>query len=516
LLADLALINGKILTMNLVQPFAESVAVKGNKIIKVGATEEIIRLIGEDTMVIRLNGKTVLPGFIDTHIHVTDFGRLLAWLDLTNVKSISELREAVKNRVEKTGKGRWILGRGWNENRFKEKGLPTRQEVDEVSPDNPVVLYHEVEQACLVNSKGFELAGITAETFAPEGGSIVKNAETGEPTGILRDSATNLVWQKIPEPDENELLEATAFACQKIGEAGVTGVHWMVLSPVELPIIQKLHAQKRLPIRVNLIISANLLDALKDFKSDDDSALRVGGAVIAADGYLASKTAALTQPYSDDTNSSGQMLLTPQEIEATAKKILGSGLQLVIHAMGDKAVDAALTTTGKLTAVASTKNTSVRFEQAALLNPNLIERIKNQRAIVSVQPLVVASEFSVWHAKEHLGTERARWLFPVKTLLNKGVRVVCGSDCPMELLSPLAAIQAVVTREPAQRVSIEEALRMYTVEAAFASGEEKLKGSIVEGKLADLIVLSRDPTAIPANEIKDANVDLVIINGKIA
>jgi predicted amidohydrolase YtcJ len=515
LLADLALTNGKILTMNPAQPVAEAVAIKGDKIIKIGTTQEINKLVGEHTKVVRLNGKTVVPGFIDTHIHVTDFGRLLAWLDLTNVKSIAELREAVKNRAEKTVKGRWILGRGWNETRFREKRLPTRSELDAVSPDNPVVLYHEVAQACLVNSKGLEIAGITAETLAPEGGVIGKDAK-GEPTGILRDSATDLVWKKIPEPDEDELTEATAIACKKIVEAGVTSVHWMVLSPLELPIVQKLHAQKRLPIRVNLIIPANLLDDVKNFKTDDNTALRIGGAVIAADGYLASKTAALTQPYSDDADSSGQMLLTQQEMEATAKKILDAGLQLVIHAMGDKAVDVALTTTENISTLTSTKDTRVRLEQAALLNPRLIERIKRQNIIVSVQPLVVASEFAVWHAKEHLGAERARWLFPIKTLLKNGVRVVGGSDCPMEPLSALEGIQAAATREPTQRVSVEEALRMYTSDAAYASGEEKLKGSIAEGKLADLTVLSQDPTAIPADETKDVKVELVVVNGKIA
>ncbi|HLB99853.1 MAG TPA: amidohydrolase [Candidatus Bathyarchaeia archaeon] len=516
--ADLVFINGKVLTMNPAQPIAEAVAIKGDKIFKVGPNEEINQLIGNSTKIIQLNGKTVLPGFIDTHIHVADFGRLLAWVDLTNANSIEEIKSSVKERAEKTPKGRWILGRGWNEGRFKDKRLPNRSDLDEVSPNNPVILYHEKAQVCLVNSTALELANITAQTKTPQGGTIDKNAKTGEPKGILRDNATNLVWQKIPEPDEEELLEATALACEKIVEAGVTSVHWMVLSPIEISIAQKLQAQKRLPIRVNLIIPTDLLNCVKEYGSENSSTFHIGGAVIAADGYLASKTAALSQPYTDDPASSGQMLSTPNEMEAVAAKILKAGLQLVIHAMGDKAVDMALTKIENVSNLASSKNSRVRLEQAAVLNEKLIERIKKQNVIVSVQPLVVASEFSVWHAMEHLGAERARWLYPLKTLLKNEVRVVGGSDCPMEPLSPLLGIQAAVTRErfSEERVTVDEALRMYTVNAAYSTGEENLKGSIEEDKLADLVVLSRDPTVVPPNEITEINVELAIVNGKNA
>lgn len=517
LLADLALINGKVLTINSAQPFAEAVTTKGDKIIKVGTNEDVKQLIGKTTKVISLNGKTVVPGFIDTHIHVTDFGRLLSWLDLASDKSIAELQDSVKKRAEKTPKGRWILGRGWNETRFREKRLPNYSDLDVVSPNNPVILYHEIAQVCIVNSQALEIANITAQT-ATEDRTIDKNAETGKPTGILRDNATNLVWQKIPEPDEGELLETTALACEKIAEAGITSVHWMVLSPIEILIAKKLQVQKRLPIRVNLIIPVNLLDAIQDFKSDDEKALRVGGAVIAVDGYLAARTAALSQPYSDDASTSGQSITNAEEMVGKAEKILKAGFQLVIHAMGDEAVDNALEAIENLSEMDDSKNARIRLEQAALLNPKLIERMKKQKIIVSVQPLVVASEFSVWHAMEHLGAERARWLYPLKTLLSNGIRVVGGSDCPMEPLNPLLGIQAATMREnfPEERLNLEEALRLYTIEAAYASSEENAKGSIEEGKLADITVLARDPTIVPSNEIGKITTELTIINGKIA
>jgi hypothetical protein len=502
--------------MNRSQPYAEAVAIEKGRIVKVGTSEDITPLLGKSTKIINLSGKTVVPGFIDTHIHVLDFGKTLAWLDLRNVKSIEEMQNSLRERVQKTPKGKWVIGRGWDQTRFKQKRLPKLSDLDSVSPENPVILYHQSALICVANSKALELAGVTKQTNVPLGGAIDKDLDTGELTGILRDAATDLVWKVIPEPDEDELLEDAALACEKIAEAGVTSVHWMVLSAAEIPIAQKLLAQKRLPIRVNLIIPACLLDTVADFSSKDNLNLRVGGAVIAADGYLAAKTAALSQPYSDDS-SSGKTLCTQEEMNASATRILKASLQLVIHAMGDKAVETALTAIEKASRGLHAKDTRPRLEQAAVLSEELIERMKKQKAIVSVQPLVIKSEFSVWHAEEHLGAERARWLYPLKTLLKKGVRVVGGSDCPMEPLNPLIGIQAAVTREfyPEERITVDEALRMYTVDAAFSTSQENIKGTIEEGKLADLTVLSRDARTVPPDKIDDVTVEITIVGGKV-
>jgi predicted amidohydrolase YtcJ len=516
--ADLALTGGNVLTMNSSQPRAEAVAVKGDRIFKVGTNEEISQLVGKYTKVIRLNGKTVVPGFIDTHIHVADFGRLLTWIDLSDVGSIKEIQESLSRHVEKSPKGKWLLGRGWDQTRFAEKRLPTRFDLDSVSPDNPVIFYHQSGQVCVVNSKALELAGVTRLPAVPPGGAIDRDAETGELTGVLRDNATNLIWAVIPQPSEEELVEAAGLACEKILEAGVTSVHWMVSSSIELSIIRTLLAQNRLPMRVYVIIPVNLLDSIVDFRSTDGLALRVGGAVVSADGYLAARTAALLQPYSDAPAASGNLLCTQEEMNALSNKILKMGLQLVIHAMGDKAVDAALTTIEQTSKEAPRKDARNRIEQAAVLNEELINRMKKQKVIVSVQPRVVASEFSVWSATEHLGPKRARWLYPLKTLLKNGIRVIGGSDCPMEPLSPLMGIQAVVTREffPEERITVDEALRMYMVDAAYSSGEENIKGSVETGKLADLTVLSHDPRKVPPSEIENIAVEMTIVGGRVA
>jgi predicted amidohydrolase YtcJ len=515
--ADLAIINTQVRTMNPNKPIAQSVAIRGNKIVKVGTNQEINQLIGEDTRVISLDGKTVVPGLIDTHIHVADFGRCLLWLDLTSAESIKELQSLLKEKAKQTPTGKWIIGRGWNQNRFKEKRLPNVLDLNKAAPNNPVILYHGSAMICAVNSKALALAGVTEQTAVPSGGTIDKNPQTGELTGILRDSATSLVWQVVPEPTADELSEATALACQKIVEAGVTSVHWIVLSENELPIIQRLHAEGKLLIRVNVIVPDALLKETLGFQSTDSLMLRLGGVFIATDGYLDSKTAALLQPYSDDPNNNGKMLLTEQELMASVAQVLAVGLQPVIHAMGDKAIDMALNVIEQTSQRASGKAVRFRIEQAAVLNKELIKRLKMQNVVVSIQPKVIATEFAVWSATERLGIERARWLHPLKTLLKEGVKVAGGSDCPMEPLNPLLGMQEAVLREhfPEQRLSVEEALGMYTLDAAYCSGEEKVKGSIEAGKLADLTVLSDDPLVAKTNRIKNINIELTIINGKV-
>jgi predicted amidohydrolase YtcJ len=516
--ADLALTGGKVLTMNKSQPYAEAVAIKDDRIVKVGTKDEIAPWIGKNTKVIGLKGKTVVPGFIDTHIHVADFGRLLMWIDLSDAGSIKEMQESLSRHAKNAPKGKWLLGRGWDQTRFAEKRLPTRFDLDAAAPNNPVILYHQSGQVCVASSKALELAGVTRLTPNPPGGALDRDAETGEPTGVLRDNATNMVWTFVPEPSEEELAETAALACQKIVEVGVTSVHWMVLSPIEIRIIQRLRRENKLPLRVYMVIPMNLLEKVTGSpKGLKDDVVKVGGVEIVADGYLAARTAALLQPYSDDPAASGKLLCTQEEMRAAAAKIAKAGFQVVIHAVGDKAVDAALSTIEEISGKAPLKSSRRRIEQAAVLNGELITRMKKQQVIVSVQPCVVASEFSVWSATEHLGPERARWLFPTKTLLKEGIRVVGGSDCPMEPLSPLLGVQTAVTREafPEERVTIDEALRMYTFDAAYSSNEENVKGSVETGKLADLAVLSRDPFSVPPSEIRDISVELTIVGGRI-
>ena len=517
--ADLVLMDGNIITMDSSQPSAEAVAVTKNRIVKVGTNEEISRWIGKDTKIINLRGRTVVPGLIDSHIHVGDFGKFLMWIDLKDVNSIEEMQQRIRERAQKIPEGRWLIGSGWDQARFVEKRYPSFRDLDEASPDNPIVLYHECGRVCVVNSKALELAGVTKGTRSPSGGKIEKDAETGEPTGILRENATDLVWKKIPEPSEAEIMEGASLACKKIVEAGVTSIHWIVASSTEISIIQKLRADNKLPLRVYIIAPANILDQITSSDSllgsdNTDSNL---GVKVFVDGSLAARTAALREPYSDNLQTRGQLLYSQEELDALVVKVHKAKFRLVMHAMGDQAIDMTLTAIEKALVEAPRKNHRYRIEHASVLNKEFIQRIKKLGIIVSVQPKVVISDFSVWSAVDRLGSERARWLYPLKTLINEGIRVAGGSDCPMEPLSPLLGIQAAVTREffPEERITVDEALRMYTVNAAYASSEENLKGSIKEGKLADLTVLSGDPRKTPPSKISDINVDMTIVGGKV-
>jgi len=507
--ADLVLLNGNIVTMNPKMPSAQAIAVKNGRIACVGTNHQVQQFVREDTKTLQLEGKTVVPGFIDTHIHVADYGRMLTWLDLEGATSIKQIQTQLSERVKQAGKGKWVLGRALNPEKLLEKRLPTRQDLDEVAPDNPVVFYCQSGQTCVISSKALEAAKISQQNNPG-----IERTAAGKPTGILRDQATNLVWNVIAEPTEQELCEATLLALEKIVQAGITSIHWMVLSETELPIIRQLVEASLLPLRVFLIVPAKMLYlAVKSLKKLENARFKLGGAVIYSDGYLASKTAALLEPYSDSQEEKGKILYQPHEMRQLAEKIQAAGLQLIIHAVGDKAVEEALSVIQK-----TPQNTHVarpRIEQAAVLNGQLVRRIKELETTVSIQPCVVASEFSVWSAAEHLGENRARWLFAVKDLLDCGVLVAAGSDCPMEPLNPLLGVEAAVKRDGEQKVSIFEALKLYTTFAAQASSELAIKGSIEQGKLADLTVLSNNPFSVPTNEISKISVHCTILNGMV-
>ncbi|TET19141.1 amidohydrolase, partial [Candidatus Bathyarchaeota archaeon] len=292
--ADLVLTNANVLTMNPSKPHAQAIAIKDRKIVKVGTSKEIKPYIGKNTKMIDLKEKTVVPGFIDTHVHITGYGKSLKEVNLRGANSIKEIQKKLKNRTQRIPKGQWILGRGWDQDHLTEKRYPTRWDLDKFSPNNPVVLTRVCGHLCVANSQALELAGITRETTPPSAGQIDKDLKTGEPTGILRENAMDLVWKVIPEPSEEELIEACSLACQKAVEAGLTSVHWLTSSPAEIRVIQKLREQNKLPLRVYIMVSVKLLDHLIDLglhTGFGDSRIRIGSVKIFSDGSLGARTA---------------------------------------------------------------------------------------------------------------------------------------------------------------------------------------------------------------------------------
>lgn len=520
MIADLVLVDGNIVTMNNKLPTTEAVAIKKDKIIKLGKNEEITKYIGKRTKLINLNGKTVLPGFFDSHIHVADFGKLLKWLNLQEINSIKKIQEEIKKRTQKTPNGSWIIGNGWNQENFIEKRSLNLKDLDEAAPNHPVILYHQCGRLCVVNSKALELTGLTKTTEPPIGGKIEKDPKTGKLTGILSETATDLVWTKIPEPNQAELVELTKLAIKKIIQSGITSVHWIISSLKEVSIIEKLESENNLPLRFFVIGPANILDQLenmqKTLKSEKTQVI-ILGIKIFVDGSLAGRTAALNNPYSDDKKTKGKLLYSQQELDRLIEKVHKTNLSLIIHAMGDEAIGLALNSIEKALKKKPKKDHRYRLEHASVLNNKLIQKIKNLGMIISVQPKCISSEFSVWAAIKRLGFERAKMLYPLNTLIKKNIQIIGGSDCPMEPLSPLLGIQTTLERKefPEERITINDALEMYTINVAYSSFQENNLGSIEEGKLADLTVISDDPRKVSIQEIGEIKTNLVIVGGKV-
>jgi len=515
--ADLVLLNGNIITLNPKQPHAQAIAIKHDKILEVSTNKEIKPWTNKNTKIIDLKGKTVTPGFIDTHAHMTEFGRALTTINLRGVNSIKEIQEKLKEQAQKTPKGRWIFGHGWDQERFQEKRYPTKQDLDRVSPDNPVTLKRVCGHVCVANTKALEIAGVTKETKSPPGGEIDKNPQTGEPTGILRENAMDLIQRVIPKPTEQELMEACVLACRKAVEAGLTSVHWIIDSPTEISVIQKLRAQDKLPLRVYVLIPVEFLDDLIKLglhTGFGDSMVKIGCIKILADGSLGARTAALNKPYSDLAETKGMMLYTREELSRLVIKAHKAEFQLAIHAIGDHTVEIVLNALEEVLSKVPRKNHRHRIEHASVLNEKTIRQMKKLDLIASVQPHFIVSDFWV---TERVGPERARWVYPFETLVKEGVVVAGGSDCPVEPINPLLGIQAAVVREmfPEEGISVDEALRVYTINGAYASFEDDVKGSIEVGKLADLVILSENPLSVELDKIGTIEVKMTVVGGKI-
>ncbi len=516
LYATLVLLNGRVYTFNHKKPTAQAVAMFDEKIVYVGEKSEASKLVGPQTKVINLNGKTVLPGFTDCHIHMAGFGRSLSALRLRNVTSITQLKELVGEKSQQLLPGTWILGGGWDQEKFAEKRLPTRWDLDEAAPNNPVALFRVCTHICVANTKALEKAEIEKDAVAPLGGEIDRDPSTGEPTGIMREKALEPVFKALPKTSEEQIFQTCLIACQKAVEAGLTGVHWIVESPVEMRVIQKMCRQGKLPLRVCLLVPAEFLENLEGLglsKGFGDSMVKIGGLKILLDGSLGAQTAALYEPYNDAPETSGMLTYDQEDFEMLVLNAHKAGLQLAVHAIGDKAIDIALKAFEKALQKIPNATHRHRIEHVSVLNKELVRRMKNLGVVASVQPHFIVSDFWV---EDRLGKKRARWVYPFKSLMKTGVVVCGGSDCPVEPISPLLGIWAAVVKQPnsEERLTVEEAIRLYTVNAAYANFEENLKGTIEEGKLADIIVLSDDPFKTKPEKIRDIKVLMTIVGGR--
>jgi len=514
--ATLAILSANVITLNSKQPKAEAVAIQNGKIIAVGSNEEIRKYVGKETKIIDAKNRTVVPGFVDCHVHMTGFGWTLQTLDLRNVNSIKEMQQKLQEYAEKNPEKSWILGGRWDQEKFVEKRFPTRWDLDKAFADKPVFLVRVCGHLAVVNSKALQLAGITKETTV-ESGEIDLDKATGDPNGIVRENALEIIRKAIPKPSPKELEDVCLLACRKAVEAGLTGVHWIVDLANEICIIQKLYSEGKLPLRVYLGIPIELLDELVSLgllTGFGNEIIKIGFVKILADGSLGARTAALKKPYSDAPKTRGMMLYTQKKLNKLVSKAHKADLQLAVHAIGDRAIEAVLKALERALSKHPRKNHRHRIEHCSVLTGKLVRRMKRLSLIASVQPHFVISDFWV---VDRVGEERARWVYPFKTLMNEGIIVASGSDCPVEPISPILGVWAAVARKGfvEENLTLEEALKTYSLNAAYASFDESKRGTIEVGKFADLTILSDDLLNISPDEIREVRVEMTVVDGRI-
>jgi predicted amidohydrolase YtcJ len=527
--ASLVLLNGKIWTVNDPQPRAEAVACLGSRIVAVGSNGEIRKWIGAGTEAIDLGGKLVLPGFNDAHVHFFSGGENLAGVQLRDAKSEDEFRRRIADFAAKQPAGRWITGGDWDHENWTPARLPARQLIDAVTAGHPVFVNRLDGHMALANSAALQLAGITRDTPDPPGGTIVRDA-AGEPTGVLKDAAMERMYRTIPEPSQDQIADAVRAAMRYAAENGVTSVQDMSAAPEILRVYQALLAGGELTVRISghQPLAAWQRLAAVGLRADfGGEKLHIGGLKGFADGSLGSTTALLFEPYLDAPNTSG---LANSEMIPESKMqahILGAdraGLQVAVHAIGDKANHIILGMYEEAARQNGPRDRRFRIEHAQHLRMEDIPRFGKLHVIASMQPYHCIDD-GRW-AEKRIGPERAKGTYAFRSLLDSGAVLAFGSDWDVAPMVPLMGIYAAATRRtldgkhpdgwvPEQKISVAEAIRAYTMGSAYASFDEKIKGSIEPGKLADMVVVSDDILSMPAVEIEKTRVETTVFDGKV-
>jgi len=533
--ADLILKNGNIITVNSKNPRCEALAIRDKRIIKVGTSRDMDRF--RASKVVDLQGKTVVPGFIDAHQHLLSYGiTIKTWVDAYETSNSEEIVDKVADKVLSSPKGNWIAGRGWAEEKLEGNKLPTRWDLDKVAPENPVTLKDISGHYCIANTMALDLAGINKDTPQPQNGHIDQDTGSGMPNGILRETAMNYIWDIVPQPTWDEMVEGIQLGCQHANSLGLTSVHncpfglpWAVgFINKEIKAYVDLNRRGELSLRNYLLISVwehfhrgndtIMLDHLIGLglkTGFGDSMLKIGPAKIFVDGSLNARSAALYQPYDDDPSTSGMLFYTEEQLDNVIEKAQKAGIQLAIHAHGDRAIDMALNSVERALVKYPQKDHRHRIKHVELLSDEQIMRIKKLGLIVTSIPSTAG--FSNWYqdmARVRVGNERTRFLHRYKDLLDNGTVIIGGTDGHPagKYLSPLQGLHDRIT---VAGFTLDQALAIQTSNSAFAAFEERDKGTIEEGKLADLVVLVQDPYAVQVDKIPDIKVEKTILGGTV-
>lgn len=532
--ATLVLNNGQVITVDDAMPAAQAIAVRGDLIVALGTNADINRYVGPNTRVIDLKGQMAMPGFIESHGHFTGIGRGKLNLELMNTKSWDEIVKMVGEAVAKAKPGDWIIGRGWHQEKWTSvpepnvEGFPTHESLDKVSPNNPVLLTHASGHASFANAKAMELSGVTAKTPNPSGGEVLKD-KAGNPTGLMRETASGLIRRPAPTGPaaEAEAEKVIELANKEILSKGITSFQDAGSSFADVERFRKLVDDGRLQARLWVMIrGGGTVEQMKRARLIDygNRHLTVRAIKMAIDGALGSRGAWLLQPYMDKADSSGLNTASVESVKAMAQVALDSDFQLCLHAIGDRANREVLNIYEEAFKKNNVngKNVRWRVEHAQHIHRDDIPRFGQLGVIAAMQGIHATSDAPYVLAR--LGPERAEeGAYVWQKLMKSGATVTNGTDAPVEDVDPIPSYYATVTRRlengtvfyPDQKMSRIEGLKSYTIWAAYAGFEEKTKGSLVPGKLADITVLSKDITSVPDDQIRQAKVVYTIVGGKV-
>jgi predicted amidohydrolase YtcJ len=528
------LYNGRVYTMDPEHPRAEAVAMAANRILAVGGDDDVRALLRPKGEEVNLGGRAVVPGLIDAHVHFGWHSIALYQrrVDLDNVPTKAEALARVAEAARSRPVGDWILGAGWNRNVWAEQEFPTAADLDTVAPDHAVALEDKSHHATWVNSRALEIAGILSTTGDPPGGEIVRDG-SGRPTGMLLESAAELVHAAVPQPGLESMAAALRLGTEHAQRLGMTGFHDPG-HPTVLAALQALRSSGSLGLRALVHIPLDGLEAAVHLglrSGLGDEYVRIGGVKIFADGALGPQTAHMLAPYEGTSDHTGISTLGEDELRTIVRRAREAGLSVAIHAIGDAANRAALDAIqdagcrahGAGNGTPEAPSLPDRIEHVQLLHPDDVPRLAELGVVASMQPIHATSDMDM--AERHWGS-RCSLAYAWQAVLQSGARLAFGSDCPIETLDPLMGIHAAITRRrtdgrpgpegwiPGQRLSVVQAVHAYTCGAAYASGESHLKGTISPGKLADMVVLSQDIFRIDPMEVRATRVAMTVYDGQ--
>ena len=540
--ADLVITGGTVYTVDEQSPKAQGVAVRNGRILFVGSEADAKAYIGEGTEVIDLHGKTMTPGIIEGHGHLMGVGYNALNLDLMDVKSYDELIERVREAAKKAKPGQWIVGRGWHQEKWDTKpdvivkGFPVHKSLSEASPDNPVFLRHASGHAALANARAMEAAGVTTlskEKLKQEsgpGGEVIRD-ELGNPTGIFNERAMTLITDHIPENTGETDSQALTLALEACAQNGITSFHDAGASRENIELFHTFKKDNKLTTRLYVMITGYDRDLVHEWfrkgpEIDTTGTLTIRSVKLNCDGALGSRGAWLLQPYSDRPDTYGMATLSMDTVLSTSREALKAGFQVCSHAIGDRAnreildrYELAFKEAG------AAQNHRFRIEHAQHIDPADLPRFSKLGVLAAMQAIHMSSD-RPW-AIERLGEKRIKeGAYMWQSLLRSGAHVINGTDAPVEPLNPVACFYASVTRrtlkgepkegfEPEEKMTREQALKSYTLDAAYGAFEENLKGSIAVGKLADFTVFSQDLMTVPDDNILNTAIAMTIVGGKV-